>query len=326
MGRTGLVLDHRFEAHDAGPGHPEHPERLRAIANAFHARGLIGRCHRIAATPADLGLLLRNHDEEYIKRVRGWCASGRTRGDTPDTGLCAESFNVALLAAGAVVNAVDAVMASKAANAFCAVRPPGHHAERNRCMGFCLLNNAAIAARRLLDDHGLERVLILDWDVHHGNGTQHSFDDDPRVFYISLHGHPGILYPGTGYAHERGRGKGDGFTLNVPIVPPGGDGVWRAAFDELVLPAIDGYRPQFVLVSAGFDAHRLDPLGPLELESQSFGWMTEAMLSTALQHCGGRLVSVLEGGYDLAALSESACIHMERLLAASGEFSSKPDQ
>ena len=236
------------------------------------------------------------------------------RGHTPDTDLSQESFDIALLAAGGLVQAVDAVMSGTVDNAFCAVRPPGHHAERSVAMGFCLINNVAVAARHLIEDHRLERVLILDWDVHHGNGTQHSFEDDPKVLYISIHGHPGILYPGTGYEHERGHGAGEGFTLNIPIVPPGGDGVWRKAFDEKVLPKIDWYKPQFVLVSAGFDAHKLDPLGPLELETQSYGWMTDCLIDMAKLHCGGKLVSVLEGGYHLQALADSVCLHVERLM------------
>ena len=232
MAKTGFVCDPRFERHITSAGHPERPERLRAISNALTERGLTSLTIPIDPKPADLALVRRNHNEGHLKRIRSWCARGRTHGNTPDTDISPESFDTALLAAGGVVQAVDAVMASELDNAFCAVRPPGHHAERNIAMGFCLINNVAVAARRLIEDHKLKRVLILDWDVHHGNGTQHSFYDDPRVLYVSLHGHPGILYPGTGYAHERGRGAGEGFTLNVPIVPPGGDDVWRKAFDE----------------------------------------------------------------------------------------------
>lgn len=316
MAKTGLVLDKRFERHETGYGHPERPERLRAIADALDARGLTHACARIEATPIDMELVRRNHDADYLDCLRLWCESGRPLGDMPDTDICKESFEIARLAAGGVVSAVDAVMRGEIDNAFCAVRPPGHHAERNRSMGFCLFNNVAIAARRLLEDHGLSRVLILDWDVHHGNGTQHSFDDDPRVLYVSLHGHPGILYPGTGYAHERGRGPGEGFTVNVPILPPGADDVWRAAFDDPILPAVERFAPQFVLISAGFDAHRLDPLGPLELETGSFGWMTDLLVDVARRHCGDRLISVLEGGYHLQALADCACLHVERLLAA----------
>jgi len=315
MAKTGLVLDDRLARHETGWGHPERPERLRAIADGLQTRGLIDVCERIEPTPIDLELVRRNHDADYLDRLQRWCESGRPLGDMPDTGICKESFEVARMAAGGVVNAVDAVVRGEIDNAFCAVRPPGHHAERHRSMGYCLFNNVAIAARRLLVDYNLERVLILDWDVHHGNGTQHSFDDDPRVLYVSLHGHPGILYPGTGFAHERGRGSGEGFTINVPILPPGEDGVWRAAFDDPILPEMERFAPQFVLVSAGFDAHRLDPLGPLELETASFGWMTDLLVDVARRHCKNRLVSVLEGGYHLPALADCACLHVERLLS-----------
>ncbi len=318
MARTGLICDARFERHVTSAGHPERPERLRAIAEELKNRSLLSATVSIESKPADLALIRRNHDEDYLARIRSWCEQGRAHGDTPDTDLSPESFDVALLAAGGLVQMVDAVMAGELDNGFCAVRPPGHHAERNIAMGFCLINNVAVAARHLIEDHKLERVLILDWDVHHGNGTQHSFYDTRNVFYVSLHGHPGILYPGTGYEHERGRGDGDGFTLNVPIVPPGGDAVWRKVFDDKVLPAIESYRPQFVLISAGFDAHRLDPLGPLELDTESYGWMTKTLLDVARQFCSGRLVSVLEGGYHRQALADSVCLHVETLLSAGG--------
>lgn len=316
MARTGLVCDACFEQHRTGVGHPERPERLKAIAAALNDRGLLSSTKAIEPVSAEFQHVERNHDQDYLERIQRWCAEGRRHGDTPDTDLSPKSFDVALLAAGSLIRAVDGVMVGEIDNAFCAVRPPGHHAERNICMGFCIINNVAVAARHLIASHGLERVVILDWDVHHGNGTQHSFYDNPQVYYISLHGHPGILYPGTGYAHERGRGAGEGFNLNVPIVPPGGDDVWRKAFDEQVLPAIDAYRPQFVLISAGFDAHRLDPLGPLELDTESYGWMSNALLGIARSYCSGRLVSVLEGGYNLKALAESTCLHVERLISA----------
>jgi acetoin utilization deacetylase AcuC-like enzyme len=315
MSKTGLVCDAVFERHKTGHGHPERPQRLQAISKTLAERDLTSSCIRIEPVPAGLQVVGRNHDPRYLERIESWCKNGRPHGDTPDTDLSPESFDVALLAAGSLCRAVDMVFGGELDNAFCAVRPPGHHAERNIAMGFCLINNVAVAARHLIEHHGLTRVVILDWDVHHGNGTQHSFYDDPKVLYISLHGHPGILYPGTGYEHERGRGVGEGFTLNVPIIPPGGDAVWRAAFDQKVLPKVDDFKPEFVLISAGFDAHRLDPLGPLELETASYGWMTQSMLEAARRHCRGRLVSVLEGGYHLQALADSVSLHVEKLLA-----------
>ncbi len=317
MAVTGLVQDARFQRHLTGPGHPERPQRVARIAAALDERELTQICKPIEVTPAARETLLAVHAGPYLERLQKACEDGLPYIDVPDSAICPESYEIAKLAAGAVVNAVDEVMSGRLNNAFCAVRPPGHHAERQVSMGFCLLNNVAIAARRLLNQHGLSRVLILDWDVHHGNGTQHIFEEDPRVLFISLHGHPGIVYPGTGYAHERGKGAGEGFTLNVPILPPGRDEVWRRAFDDSVLPAIARFDPQFVLISAGFDAHRLDPLAPLELETQSYGWMTDELLGAAARHhCGGRLVSVLEGGYHLDALADSVALHIQRLLAA----------
>jgi acetoin utilization deacetylase AcuC-like enzyme len=316
VARTGLIQDDRFLQHRTGPGRPERPERLEAIKHALHVKGLAARCTPLPVTPIDMQLVRLNHDQAYIDRVRLACEQGLPYIDVPDSAICPESFEIARLAAGGVIAAVDAVMGGEIDNAFCAVRPPGHHAERHLSMGFCLFNNIAIAARHLLEHHNLSRILILDWDVHHGNGTQHSFETDPKVLFVSLHGHPGILYPGTGYAEEQGRGPGEGYTINVPIFPPGREPVWRAAFNDRILPAVDAYRPEFVLISAGFDAHRADPLAHLELETESYGWLTDELLSIARNHAGGRLVSLLEGGYDLTALAGSVSLHVSRLLEA----------
>ena len=316
MARTGLVQDERFQRHLTGEGHPERPERLSAIARRLSESGITQRCVPVIVGPVDMDLVRRVHSDVYLHRVQAACMEGASYIDVPDSAICPESFDVARLAAGAVVNAVDEVLAGRLQNAFCAVRPPGHHAEHDQSMGFCLINNMAVAAKYLIEKKELSRVLILDWDVHHGNGTQHTFERDPRVLFVSLHGHPGIVYPGTGYAHERGLGAGEGFTINVPILPPGREDVWRAAFNDPIMPAIEKFKPEFVLVSAGFDAHRRDPLAPLELETSSYGWLTDCLVDVARRHCGGRLVSVLEGGYDLLALADSAALHVERLLSA----------
>lgn len=316
MGVTGLVQDERFLEHRTGPGHPERPDRLIAIRDALESTGLRAQCRAISPLPADLRTIQRVHDADYVERLRRACESARPFIDVPDSAIGSESYDVALLAAGAAVMAVDEAMAGRIQNAFCAVRPPGHHAERHMSMGFCLFNNVAIAAQHLLDQHALSRVLIFDWDVHHGNGTQHIFEADPRVLFISLHAHPGILYPGTGYAHERGIGAGTGFTLNCPMLPPAGDDEFRRTFENPILPAIEAFRPEFVLVSAGFDAHRDDPIGPLELSTECYGWMTDVLTDVARRHAAGRLVSCLEGGYNLRALAESAALHVARLLAA----------
>ena len=316
MAKTGLAQDVRFQDHDTGSGHPERPARLARIVAELDAQGLAKACNAVEVSPIDDALVRRVHAAAYLGRLAAACADGLEYIDVPDSAICPASLTIARLAAGTAINAVDAVQSGKLDNAFCAVRPPGHHAEHALSMGFCLLNNVALAARHLIDAHGLSRVLILDFDVHHCNGTQHTFEADPQVFVVSLHGHPGIVYPGTGYAHERGTGAGEGFTLNIPMLPPSGDSTYRRAFDETVLPAVDAYEPQFVLVSAGFDAHRLDPLAPIELETESFGWMTDALLQVARTHCDGKLVSLLEGGYHLDALAESVALHVSRLLDA----------
>ncbi|MFQ5590702.1 MAG: histone deacetylase [Phycisphaerae bacterium] len=316
MAAVGLAQDKRLQDHLTGGAHPERPQRLEAIAAALCTHRLTQACASVEVSPIDLELVRRVHADSYITRVESACADGLTYIDVPDSAICPRSYEVALLAAGAVINAVAEVMAGRLDRAFCAVRPPGHHAEHDRSIGFCMFNNVAIAAQYLLDQHHMERVLIVDWDVHHGNGTQHTFDADPRVLFISLHGHPGIVYPGTGYADERGKGGGIGTTINLPMIPPAGDGGYRAAFDDTVLPAVLRFAPQFVLVSAGFDAHRLDPLAPLELETTTFGWMTDELVAVAKRHCGGRLVSVLEGGYHLGALGECTSLHVARMLEA----------
>ena len=314
MAGTGLVLDDCFARHDTGPGHAERPERIAAIQQALASGQLVKQCSAIEPEPADMSLILANHSPAYVDRLAEHCRSGARFIDCQDSAICPESFDIARLACGAVIKAVDLVAAGELKNAFCVIRPPGHHAERDVSMGFCLFNNIAIAARHLLQAHGAERVLILDWDVHHGNGTQHSFEDDSSVLYCSLHGHPDTLYPGSGYANERGIGPGEGTTLNLPMQPGAGDAEYREAFEEHVLPAARAFRPQFILLSAGFDAHRADPLAPLELETASFDWMTQEVMGLAEACCGGKLVSMLEGGYDLQALGESAAVHLQGLL------------
>ncbi|RJP34316.1 MAG: histone deacetylase [Phycisphaerales bacterium] len=318
MSGTGLILDPVFKTHDTGPHHPERPARIDAIIEALTTAGLVDRCVRLAAAAADPEELLANHDRAYLERLHRYCVAGESHIDCADSAICPRSYDIALLAAGGVLDATERVASGELTNAFCAVRPPGHHAERHVSMGFCLFNNVAVAARRLLDRHGVERVLIFDFDVHHGNGTQHSFEEDPRVFFCSVHGHPATLYPGTGYAEERGRGAGEGTTLNLPMMPGSGDAEYRAAYEEQFAPAAKAFQPQFILISAGFDAHRRDPLGNVRLESSSFEWLTRRTLELADDLCGGRVVSVLEGGYDLSALGECTCAHVGELPAAAG--------
>lgn len=312
--RTGLVLDTRFQAHLTGPGHPERPERLARLVQHFHQSRLASLCAPIEPCDVATQRLEAVHDPAYLHRLEQACTNGAGFIDHHENAVTTASYRLAREGVGAVLAAIDHVMADELDNAFCAVRPPGHHCERSLAMGFCLLSNVAIAARYLHDRYALQRVAIVDWDVHHGNGTQHLLEDRDDALFISLHGHPTYLYPGTGFADERGRGAGEGATLNVPFYPGAGDDDFRRAFDEQVLPLLDDYAPEFLLISAGFDAHRRDPLGPLQLESESFAWMTRALLDIAARHAQRRVVSVLEGGYDLTALAESAEWHLRELL------------
>ncbi len=312
--KTGLVLDDVFQWHVTGDGHPERPERLERISAVLNERGLVDRCARIEPAVGDEEMIRRVHTEPYLQRLRTACSSGAAYIDTPDSGICSASYDTALLAAGSIVAAVDRVMSGELVNAFCAVRPPGHHAEADLSMGFCLLANAVIAVHHLRERHGVRRVLILDWDVHHGNGTQHLLEDDPDAMFISIHGDPSVVYPGSGLADERGRGPGEGATLNVPMSAGSGDDEYRDAFERHIRPVLESFDAEFVLVSAGFDAHRRDPLAPMNLKTESFDWMTRIILKAADQHCDGRLVSLLEGGYDLEALSASVSTHLELLV------------
>lgn len=318
MARTGLVLDEVFQRHLTGPGHPERPERLVAIADGLKQRGWTDRCVRIAPQAIDFELLTRVHSRGYVDRLAKACERGAAFMDTADSQICPDSYEIALLAAGSVLAAVDGVTAGAYRNAFCAIRPPGHHAERDASLGFCLLSNVVLAVHHLRARHGMRRVLILDWDVHHGNGTQHLLEEDPDAMFISIHGHPQYVYPGTGYAEETGRGAGRGATLNVPMLPGSRDADYRAAFDRHIRPVLDSFAAEFILISAGFDAHRLDPLAPIDLETESFEWMSDLVLDAADQHCDGRLVSILEGGYHLGALADSVALHVSRLLVRPG--------
>ncbi len=300
MTNTGFILDKRMKAHDTGSLHPERPARLDAIASAFDKAGL-NPAH-IEFAPAEEEDIRRVHTEAHVERIRRLSAEARSA--DADTPMVPASWDCALLAAGAAIAAAKAVQAGTFTNAFCAIRPPGHHAEPNRAMGFCLFNNIAIAARWLRVMGGVDRVAILDWDVHHGNGTQHAFYEDPSVFYASMHQHP--LYPGTGFPNERGA---ENTNLNVQMPWNAGHDEWLTTLDGEVLPAIAAFDPQFLLISCGFDAHRLDPLASQELDTESFAAMTRRVRSLA----GGKVVSVLEGGYHLDALGESAVAHFKAL-------------
>jgi acetoin utilization deacetylase AcuC-like enzyme len=292
-------------AHDTGPTHAERPERLSAVTSALHAAFPQLDWHE--APRASRGQLLRAHTPALLEQVLETRPRERIFLDA-DTVLSTASAEAALRAAGAVVAGVNAVLGGQTTRAFCVVRPPGHHATTDEAMGFCLFNNIAVGALHALAAHGLERVAIVDFDVHHGNGTQAIFEHDRRVLFASSHQLP--LYPGTGASDE----TGDGNIVNAPLPPDAGSALFRAAWTERLLPAVDAFKPQLLMISAGFDAHRLDPLAQLQLDAADFTWITEELVALAKRHCGGRIVSTLEGGYDLAALAESSVAHVGALL------------
>jgi acetoin utilization deacetylase AcuC-like enzyme len=307
---TEFLYDPDFLHHETGMSHPEKPERLLAILS-FLESNPIGNVRRVAASPADPESILMVHSRDHLDRIKRVCERGYAHLDV-DTPVSPGSFDAALKAVGGVLETCGRVASGLASNAFCAVRPPGHHAEPDRAMGFCLFNNVAIAARYLQRVHQLEKILIVDWDVHHGNGTQRAFYDDPTVFYFSAHQSP--LYPGTGARHEMGEGAGAGTTLNVPLLPGTGDAGMREAFTEQLVPACDLFRPDFILISAGFDAHKDDPLAQLRITDEGFAWIGTLVKELAAGFCNGRLVSVLEGGYNLDALGQ--CVHQHLALLA----------
>ncbi len=295
-----------------GSGHPESPNRLRAIMQRLEQSGLAARLTKIDPRTAEDEWVTLVHTPAYVAHLNQEApTSGRVSLDA-DTSMSPGSLTAAYLAAGAALASVDAMMAGQVDHAFCAVRPPGHHAEAGRAMGFCLFNNVAIAARYAQKRYGLQRVLIVDWDVHHGNGTQHSFERDPSVLFFSTHQYP--HYPGTGRATESGVGAGEGFTINVPMEAGEGDDEYRAVFQKVLIPAADAFKPEMVIVSAGFDAHRDDPLASMGLTEQGYADLTAVVADIAKRHCGGRLLSSLEGGYNLTALAASVERHVQALV------------
>lgn len=293
--------------HDPGPGHAESPARLRAVLQALD-QDRFAVIDRVEAPRASREQLLRVHSAEYVERILAIVpADGTVRLDE-DTLMSPASAEAGLRAAGAVVAAVDSVMRGGATHAFCAVRPPGHHATPDTAMGFCLFNSVAVGTAHAIAAHGLKRVAVADFDVHHGNGTQDIFQREPRVLFISSHQSP--LYPGTGHEDERGVGN----IVNAPLAPGAGSQEFRELWDGALLPRLHAFKPQLVLVSAGFDAHRSDPLADIRLQTEDYAWITARLVDLARAHADGRLVSTLEGGYDLAALAASASAHVTALL------------
>lgn len=327
---TGFCSSPRFVEHQTSPTHPERPDRIRALHTAIRRAGLLDSPNPFPDFQIDFGAfpaaaerlaeiephfaeekwLETVHGARYIQRIRHVCEIGGGVLDQGDTPVGPESFEIGLLAVGAGLASCDAVVKGHVKRAFAAVRPPGHHAEPQRPMGFCLFSNIAIATRYLQRQHGIERLAIVDFDVHHGNGTQAAFEDDPSVLFISLHQDPRTCYPGSGYDFEVGVDAGRGFTLNCPFPPGAGDPQYLTVMRDRVVPKLDDFAPQFLLISAGFDAHQDDPLAQIELTEEAFEKMTRILVEVANRHCDGRIVSLLEGGYNLRALGRSAVRHL----------------
>jgi len=307
---TGLVSTRTALEHDTGPGHAERPARLVAVLERLEACGLMQETVALDAPLASIEPVQAAHDASYLETVRRACEAGGAQLD-PDTPCSSGSWEATLRTTGGLLAACDRVHEGEWSNAFVASRPPGHHAEHDRAMGFCLVNHVVVAARHLQRTHGYERVAILDWDVHHGNGSQHMTESDPTLFYGSLHQHP--LYPGTGAADERGRGDGEGTVVNLPLPAGTGDNAFLTTFEERLLPAVEAFAPDFLLLSAGFDAHVADPLAQLELTADVYRRLTERLTAFAAERCGGRLVSLLEGGYNLNALADCVEAHVGEL-------------
>jgi acetoin utilization deacetylase AcuC-like enzyme len=305
---TGLFTHPDCVLHEMGSGHPESPQRLKAILGALESSGLGARLGVREAPEATREQLERVHEPAHVDLIHETAPERGYAYLDPDTSMNPRSLSAALRAAGAVVAATDAVLSGEIRNAFCAVRPPGHHATRARPMGFCLFNNVAIGAAHAIAVHGLERVAILDFDVHHGNGTEDAFHEDSRVMLCSSFQHP--YYPYSGAE------SGNAHIVNTPLPAGTGSEGFRAVVERHWMPVLDSFRPQLVLVSAGFDAHRDDPLAYLELEDEDYRWVTERLLEVAERHAGGRVVSTLEGGYDLDALADCAEAHVSALMAA----------
>lgn len=306
--RIGIAYDEAFLHHDTGPWHPESPERLKAIMETINAMDI--EYETIEPREAAKKELTLVHDPTYIEAILNLDPRGTVMLD-PDTAFSPNTKTAALKAVGAVLDSVDQIIEGKIDRAFCPVRPPGHHAEPARAMGFCIFNNIAIGAAYAIAEKGVEKAAIIDWDVHHGNGTQKAFYRSEKLLYVSLHQYP--HYPGTGTEDETGAGKGEGYTLNMPMAHGSDDGDYRKAFEEKIMPALDKFQPGMLFISAGFDAHHDDPLAGINLSTEFYGEMTAMLRDISNKYCNGRMISVLEGGYNLGILKESVTIHLTEL-------------
>jgi len=325
-----LCTSPRFADHPTGPHHPERPDRIRAIYKAVRDAGLVDspnpfpdfslnfglhplglpKLLELAPSPADPRWLHTVHSSGMIERIKNICQHGGGVLDQGDTPAGPHSYDIALLAVGAALRSADAVMRDEARRAFAAIRPPGHHAEPDRPMGFCLFNNVAITARYLQRSYDITRIAIVDFDVHHGNGTQAAFDNDPDILFISLHQNPRTCYPGSGHDWEIGHAKARGYTVNIPFDPGAEDVDYLRVIDSRVVPELEEFRPQVLLISAGFDAHQDDPLADVNLSEDGFEQMTRALVAVADRYCNGRVISLLEGGYHLRALGRCVVRHL----------------
>lgn len=332
---VGFCTHPKLVEHDTGPHHPERPDRLRAVLKAVRDAKLInspdpfpdfhldfGPMPQVEQKlielppplPADESLVSLVHFPGYLDRIKRICAAGGGVLDQADTPVAANGLEMGLLSLACGISCCDAVMGGKVQRAFSAARPPGHHAEPDRPMGFCMFSNIAICARYLQKQYGIERIAIVDFDVHHGNGTQAAFEDDHSILFVSMHQHPRTLYPGSGHDYEVGDGPGRGFTLNLPLQPGSGDEVYRRVMETRVLPKLDDFKPQLLMISAGFDAHVDDPLAHMQLTDDGFELLTRLLAGNAKTWCDGKIVSLLEGGYNLQALGRGAVRHLIGLM------------
>jgi len=316
MKKTGFLYDERYLLHDTGAYHPEVQARVSAIYRGIKEAALLALLTSIQARRPDIKWIETVHDKSYVRRFEEACRSGNSVFDCPDNPMSLETYDTALLAAGGVIEAARLVLKGDIDNAFCAVRPPGHHAEHNQAMGFCYFNNVAIASRYIQKEWGIQRVGIVDFDVHHGNGTQHMFEEDPSVFYYSIHQHPSFAYPGSGREFEKGSKAGTGFTVNSTVLPGQGDKEYKFLMARDLFPAFETFKPEVIIVSAGFDAHIDDDMSDINITTEGFSWIMKQIVKMAAAYSNGRIISVLEGGYSIQRLPELAINHVRILMQA----------